>query len=235
MRSYKTGNELSRQELEHAIPDVYAAPYLVVHRADLHDVLLQEAERLGVAIHLGADIVSIDFFQPSIKLSSGNIYTGDVIIGADGERSFCRERLYGRKEALQSSGDQVFRITVKSDDIVQHDHLADLVDPPHINFWVGPDANAVTYPLKREGLLNIVLTHAHKPGERIYYGPQKVAVLEVRKAFDGWDPRFQALLAFAQDCSKWTLFQANEPFHWIHPAGKFTLLGDSAHSMLPYL
>ena len=235
MRSYKNGEELSRQELEHAIPNVYTVPYLVAHRADLHDVLLQEAKRLGVAIRLGADIVSIDFFQPSIKLSNGEIYTSDVIIGADGERSFCREMLYGRKEVLQSSGDQVFRITVKSDDVLQHEHLADLVAPPNINFWIGPDANALTYALKREGLLNIVLTHAHKPSDGISYGPQKVAVHEVRKAFDGWDPRFQALLGLAQDCSKWTLFQANEPFHWIHPAGRFTLLGDSAHSMLPYL
>ena len=235
MRSYGDGRELSTQNLDSAIEDVYTAPYLVIHRADLHSVLLQKARSLGVLIRLNCDVTSINFFKPSIELSNGESFESDLILGADGERSTCREAMLGCKDPLQGSGDQVFRITVKNSEVIQHESLADLVKTPNINCWVGPEANAVTYSLKKDDILNIVLTRAYGIDEQVRYGPQKIEVSEVRKVFRQWDPRFQTLLSFAQECSKWNLLQPNETPHWTHPNGKFALLGDSAHAMLPFL
>ena len=235
MRSYKDSFELSSQQLGYSMEELYSAPYLVIHRADLHNILLQEAQRLGVHIKLNCQFTKINFSEPSLELSSGEHYFVDIILGADGERSACRDALLGYSPPLQDSGDHVFRITVKASEVAQHKDLVNLVQPPCINLWVGPGAHAMTYALKRDDLLNIVLTCSHDVSTTIQHGPQRAEIAEAREAFSRWDAKFQALLGIAQGCSKWTLFQAPDAAYWTHPDGKFALLGDSAHAMLPFL
>nr|UZP47902.1 FAD binding domain-containing protein [Cladonia uncialis subsp. uncialis] len=235
MRSYKDNRELSHQQLGHLMTDLYSAPYLVVHRADLHSALLQEARRLDVSIELNSQFTKINFAEPSVELVHGKKYVADVVIGADGERSACRDALLGSTLLSRDSGDHVFRATAKASDIAQHEDIVDLVQPPCINLWLGPGAHAMTYALKRDSLLNIVLTCAHDVSNTIEHGPRKVEIDEVRNAFTQWDPRFQSILDVAQTCSKWTLLETPEPAFWTHPEGNFALLGDSAHAMLPFL
>ena len=235
MRSYKDGSQLSVQYLEHQMEKSYLAPYLVIHRADLHNILLQEAERLDVHISLNCQISRINFTESSVKLSSGELISGDVIFGADGERSMCRDALFNHASSFQDSGDHCFRITVDGNEVAKHKGLADLVQPPSIKFWVGPGAHAMSYALKRDGLLNIVLTCKHDLSTTSQHGPLQADMAEVRQAFSHWDSKLQALLDIAKECSKWNLFEAPEASYWTHPDGKFTLLGDSAHAMLPFL
>ncbi|KAL8687848.1 MAG: hypothetical protein Q9218_006093 [Villophora microphyllina] len=235
MRSYKNGAVLSSQTLGPLMEDSYATPYLVIHRADLHDVLLEEAQRLGVSIRLDCQFTHINFSQPSIQLADGGNIIADVILGADGERSASRDTLLGHHSPLFDSGNHVFRITVNIDDVAHHEDLVDLVRPPCLNLWVGPGANAMSYALKRDNLFNVVTTCAHDISTTVQHAPRKVDIEEVRKAFSQWDPKLQALLGIAQECSKWTLFEAPEAASWIHPDGKFALIGDAAHAMLPFL
>jgi len=59
----------------------------VIHRADYHEVLLNEAQRLGAVIKLGATVTDIDFEKVTVTLGKDEIATkikADVVIGADG-------------------------------------------------------------------------------------------------------------------------------------------------------
>src|SRR5271155_2470487 len=47
-----------------------------IHRVEYHQVLLDEARRLGAKIHLDCEVTSVDTTTPSVKLSSGKVYTG---------------------------------------------------------------------------------------------------------------------------------------------------------------
>ena len=73
------------------------APYLLLHRADLHRVLCDRAENLGAKIVLNAVLenMDIDTGNPSVRLRDGRVFEADVMIGADGERSICRDKLLG--------------------------------------------------------------------------------------------------------------------------------------------
>ena len=275
MRSYKDSLQLFSQPLGRQMEELYSAPYLIIHRAHLHGVLVQEADRLGVAIHLDSHFTRINFSDPSVELSNGKTYDAEIVLGADGERSACRDALLGYdissrddgersacrdallgydissrddgersacRDALlgydissRDSGDHVFRITVKASNGTEHKDMMDLVQPPYVNHWVGPGANAITYALKRNCLLNVVLTCACDVSKTIQHGLRKAEIHEASEVFGRWDDRFQTLLSLAQRCTKWTLLQTPEAPYWTHPDGKCALLGDSAHAMLPYL
>lgn len=55
------------------------------HRADYHKILWDEAVRLGSEVKLNALVQNIDFEKNEVQLQDGSVFSGDVIIGADGE------------------------------------------------------------------------------------------------------------------------------------------------------
>lgn len=50
-------------------------------------MLLEEALRLGANVRLDCDVQNVNVEDSSIFLHTGEKITGDVIIGADGERN----------------------------------------------------------------------------------------------------------------------------------------------------
>ena len=57
----------------------------MIHRADYHRVLLDEAVRLGAEIRLNSKLVAIESSEtPRVVLETGEVVHADVIVGADG-------------------------------------------------------------------------------------------------------------------------------------------------------
>jgi salicylate hydroxylase len=56
----------------------------VIHRADYHRILFDEAKLLGADIRFGATVEDIFFDGPEVLLTGGERISGDVVIGADG-------------------------------------------------------------------------------------------------------------------------------------------------------
>lgn len=211
------------------------APYLVIHRADLLRAVLSGVGSLKIEIRLGSEVEEIDFDKPSLRLSTGETYEADVILGADGERSRCRGRLLGRPDPPYSPGDVVYRISVPLKDITEGQLAWELKKQSSVNFWMGARGHVVSYPIQ-QGILNIVLIYAEGPSDSVTYGPQRADLEEFRSKVAGWDPLLHELINVEGSvCTKWTLFQIHELKQWRHEKGRFVLIGDAAHAMLPCL
>jgi len=212
---------------------MYGTPYLHIHRADYHRILVEKAKSLGVKVKLGSAVKSVNFDKPSVHLADGSEFEADVVIGADGLKSVCREALLGHPDPPRLTGDLAYRIVVKAEDMKKHPDLVDLAENPAINYWLGPNAHAVCYLLKGGGLYNIVLACPDNLPELVHSA--KADLQEMRDFFSEWDPRLKALLSIVQETSKWRLQNSEEMAHWSHPNGKFVLMGDACHATLPYL
>ena len=217
--------------------DTYSAPYLLIHRADFLEVLVQEALRLQVSIRLESPVTKINFSEPSVGFGETERMIADIIIAADGEQSLCRSRLLGKPDYPLpiATGKLVYRFTVNTRDLRHDPDLLPLVDPPKITSWLGPDSSIVCYELAKSNVYNIALIKLDESKSQVHFGPRKIEIDDLKAMFESWDPIFQKLLNLAQEACFWTLFINPEVHSWVHPNGHFTLMGDAAHAMFPYL
>ncbi|KAJ6032086.1 hypothetical protein N7540_002818 [Penicillium herquei] len=232
IRSHK-GDQLHNQIIN-SDDNESAYPHLVIHRADFIRVLYEEALELGVHIQLDARVDCVDFKAGSIKLLSGKTFTADIILGADGEHSTCRKLLQGPKNLSQSSGNMVYRVMVPASVITADPELRCLINPGGIQAWYGPGSHLICYQLDRDDSFNIVLT-LPAPAGAPTIGPQSADINVLREYFQDWDPRLQKLLELTDQTQCWTLHEHRLNGKWVHPNGRFILLGDAAHPILPYL
>ncbi|KAI5857268.1 hypothetical protein BZA05DRAFT_460566 [Tricharina praecox] len=233
LRGYATGNLLSEQPLVPMTMDAYGAPYCNVHRADYHNLLVDKCHALGVKVMLNSRVVSADFNAPSITLSTGEVLTADLVIGADGLKSNLRSLLLGGPSPPYLTGDLAYRILISAELMRADPELAELASKPIINVWMGPRAHAVCYLLKGGEVYNIVLCCPDNLPADVNIARADPG--ELASFFSTWDPRLQKLLSLSHDVSKWRLQNSREMQTWVHPAGRFTLLGDACHATLPYL
>jgi len=233
LKTYRNSTILSAQNLIPYAEGTYGVPYLLTHRAELVKVLADEASRLGVSIRFGSIITGLRVEEPSIQLKGGEEHRPDVILGADGLNSTCRTALLGHRNAPVLTGDMAYRFTVKIDDIGGQSDLCDLLKGFPVTCWMGPDAHALCYQLKEDGLCNVVLLCPDNIKEEAVVS--KADVQEIKQRFSSWDPTLRKLIELATGPLKWRLQISESLNTWSHSSGRFVLIGDACHSTLPYL
>lgn len=202
----------------------YGAPYITVHRADLHTVMTRAAERAGVEMIAGAPVVSSE--GTTVTLADGRTFGADVLIGADGVKSVIRQR-FG-DDSPHFTGHVAWRCLVPVTPDIQ-----DLSDFPGI--IIGPGAMMNRYNVRGSKVMNFVF-FARQDGwnEEGWTTPADPA--ELQSIFGHWCADAQRLLkaAYAQPLFKWAI-NARKPMpSWVLD-GNVTLIGDAAHAMTPFL
>lgn len=241
MRGWK-GNKISDMDF-HEYERECGTPFWDFHRADLHRGLLERAIELGAKLTTRARVVDIEYeadqgnqtTRATAVCQDGTRHTADLVVGADGINSKCREILLGHKDPPLLTGDLAYRLLLNTNDMLKDPDLAHFVLDPQVNYWVGPDAHAVNYVLRGGKLFNMVLLVP----DDMPAGANTLAgnVEEMRALYKDWDPRIGKLLALCQSVAKWRLMirPGLDPT-WSHTrSAAFTILGDAAHATLPYL
>jgi len=212
--------------------ELYDAPFLVIHRYELYSVLYDEACAIGVQILFSRNVTSFETNTPSVITSDGKFFSGDLVIGADGEKSVCREAVLGRPVIPTDSGIHVFRLTIPKTRVSKIPHISYLVDHPCINLVLGPGGPSMIYCVKYGDLLNIVLAKQHDMIENPPELPHAVELSMVEQEFEGWT-LIQDLLGLADSCIRWTLIDSEPLERWA--LNKTVLIGDACHVMTPFV
>ena len=133
----------------HEYADELGTPFWDFHRANLHMELLNRAKELGATLETSSRVEEIEYEYLSADrtiavavLEDGRKRKADLIIGADGINSRCREILLGRKDPPVLTGDLAYRLLLNTEDMVKDPELKPFIEDPQVNYWMGPDAHA---------------------------------------------------------------------------------------------
>ena len=227
IRDYRTSKPYMTAPLARTCERRYGAPYIHIHRSDLHAVLLAAAREVGVIVETGARAIGYDLSapRPALRLEGGRQAEADRLIGADGLNSAIHAQM-APDEAPVFTGQVAWRGLVRTRD------LPDGLVPPDATVWAGPGRHFVAYYVRGGDLVNFVAVEERSDwrGESWTETGDKAAL---RAAFDGWRPEVARLIDRVDKTFLWALFDRRPLPRWSD--GPVALLGDACHPMPPFM
>ena len=206
---------------------------VVIHRADLHQALIDRALALdNVHLRENSVVTDVTFNPASVKLANGTVLPGDVVIGADGIKSTIRGQLLEDSSIKAiATGDAAYRIMLPRSVMEADPELKELIDEPQATRWLGPSRHIVAYPVRNHDLYNVVLLHPDRQEAEESWTTKgsKQAMVD---NYNGWDPKIRKIIDLVKDDEvlEWKLCLHRPLKTWTRES--VALIGDACHPML---
>jgi len=221
-----TGERLTRIEFGAPFVEHYGYPYVVAHRSDVLQKLLdavQAHHNVTLATDSHVESVEESADHAVVTLTDGTVLNSEVVVGADGIRS--RTRLLHDDSEPLFTGQVAYRGTVPMADL-------DLdFDPSDMILWIGPNRHLIQYPVRGGDLYNIVAvmeSHWHTQG-RDDWGSKA----ELDEVYADSCAPLASVLDLLDNHKPWPIFDRDPIGTW--STEHTVLIGDAAHAMRQYL
>jgi salicylate hydroxylase len=222
-----TGEEVTRIPLGDAFRKKFHHPYALIHRADLHNVLLDQCRKSNlIKLDAAQKIVEVDEIDGGVKAktANGKHYRGAALIGADGLWSTIRQIVVGDGRP-KPAGHITYRAVLPTAEVPEKYRWRNMT------LWAGEKVHFVLYPLRTGELYNLVAvfhSNRYEEGWDSFGDPA-----ELHERFAATCAPVRALLNKIESWRMWVLCDRPPIKEWSR--GCITLLGDAAHPMLQYL
>ena len=224
-RDFDSGVLTNSQILGAEVEARYNAPYLLMHRGDLHAALAGTVP--PDIIHLDHKLEGLSQRGTTVTMTFTNGVTAeaDAVIGADGVHSVVREILLGAEKPTYT-GRVAYRTVFPT-------ALLNGLEVESCCKWWGPDRHIVSYFVNPRKDELYFVTSTPEPDYGIESWSSKGDLAVLRAAYAGFHPQVRAILDACPDVHKWALVVRDPLPRW--GEGNIVLLGDSCHPMTPYM
>lgn len=209
----------------------WGAPYLAVHRVDLHDVLAEAAlAEPSIRLELGATVRGASFGAGGVTLTmerdegATEAVACDLAVAADGVRSALRDT--GRlARPARFSGYVAWRATAT------RQFCAGLIPTDRVSAFLHRRFHLVAYPLRGGEIVNLVaIGRMDAPAESGRNATRRTLPLGI---VAGAADELDAFVANIDTWLPWPIDEVAADAPWVDAAG-LALIGDAAHAMGPY-
>ncbi len=217
---------IGRLETREPFRQRFNNPYAVIHRADIHLSIYEEAQtHQNIRIHTDCRIVETDIGDTyaRVKDAKGRTFEGAAIIGCDGVKSVVRQKLLNDPHVV--SGHVVYRA------VVPREEFPDDLRWNAATLWAGPKYHIVHYPLRNGEEFNVVVTFHSREKEE--WNVREGSREELLSYFTNISPKPRKVLEKANVWQRWATADREPTTKW--GEGRATLLGDAAHPPLQYM
>lgn len=239
VRCALNGAELGTLPLGARCFESYGAPYVTIHRADLHRILCRAVyNTAGIEVKLDRAVQAFadDGAAVTVTTSSGQQIEGDALLGADGVWSQVRRTLLA-DGAPRVTGHLAYRT------MLVQSALPAALRTSQVTLWLGPRLHVVQYPVRRGEWMNVVaIVHGQPPAQPDNWDHNANAE-QLQRAVGRICPPLHELLQAAPSATlnpyPWRLWALadRQPLASAEQLarGRVALLGDAGHPMRPYL
>lgn len=226
LRSFNSNRVLAKWKLDND------TPYYQCRRADLHSLLFNSIQDKS-KIHFSRRLESYEEKNNQLSLYWQDFEptAAKALVAADGVRSVVRRSLFPQHQA-QYAGYAAYRAILPF-----QDKYRSLWGKATV--WMGKNHHVVVYPNGNEqsstSWLNLVLVVKDKNWNQQGWtipADKKAVAQDFANQSEELNEILEDMLASPEPCFKWGLFIHQPLPYWSR--GKVTLLGDSAHPMLPF-
>jgi 6-hydroxynicotinate 3-monooxygenase len=224
-REWDTGAVKYELPLGDAFESRYGAPYMLLHRGDLHAALYTAVAPERIHLDMTLTGLADDADGVTLRFADGTARRVDAVIGADGVHSLVREWMHGA-EAPRFTGRVAYRTTFPA-------ALLNGVQIDDCTKWWGPDRHIVIYYITPRRDEVYFVTSLPETDWRNESWSAKGDLNELRAAFAGFHPQVQTVLQACPEVYKWALYERDPLPTW--RKGRVVLLGDACHPMVPYM
>lgn len=130
----------------------YGAPWMTVHRVDLHNCLRDLAtrkENAGVPVEIVEGVSAIHYDSTgSVTLDNGEVLTADFIVAADGVKSKAHQAIMedGEERPAKLTGKSNVRVCVPTNALLEDKELKEFME-------LAPHGTSVTYGTERDRMI----------------------------------------------------------------------------------
>lgn len=170
-------------------------PWWVVHRAHLHDGLVNVARKLDAQILIDSAVTKVDYQAPpqvTVETRHGAQYSFDLLVGADGINSITRRTLFPEISPEPPTTNCAYRALVPYEQIRKDPVAKELIEKKTMEVWMGHNAYIITYPISAGNIFNLVLSH-HTP-EKVRTTQPDIPIEEFRNQYKDFDPRIRRII-----------------------------------------
>jgi salicylate hydroxylase len=225
-----SGAVLVTRERGDAVEAQYGAPYIHLHRADLHQLLAEALHSVRPdAVQLDKRLTQItsDDGGADMRFADGTAARARVAVGADGLKSVVRDSLFATTPP-QFTGQVAWRGVLTKADLPPH---VQALDP---GIWIGEKRLFMRYPMRGGSLVNYA-AFVNLAGWKQEGWAIPSSIDELLGHYADAEPDLLAMIRATppDKLFKWALHARDPLDSWI--AGSVTVLGDAAHGMLPFM
>ena len=231
VRHFETGEMIVPLERGEKMLEKYGAYQFQAHRADVHDVLIDELKlHNSNTIYTNHELIDLNEKNNSVELvfSNNETYEVDFVIGADGNRSAVRKIILGDDDP-QFAGYVAWRGLVPVELLGEDDF-----DECGSSAFIAPGRVFARYLVRNGELYNYVAFLATDEwAEEGWAIPSKVDIL--MDIFSDYNQQVKNIISAtpANDLFKWGIFAREPVSKW--STKNITLLGDAAHPLEPFM
>jgi salicylate hydroxylase len=228
LRHWSTGETWNWFDLGDKNVARFGTPHLMLHRADLHDLLanaVRAKKRDAISLNKRCVAVGSQAGHADATFADDSTVRAAYVIGADGIHSTVRVCLFGPSKPI-FTGCIAWRGLIPMEKLPSR--LARMVGTN----WLGPRGNVLHYPVRRGEIMNFVST-SEREDWKIESWATVGTNAELRNDFRDWHPDVQVMIDQIETPYKWALMIREPMPAW--SKGRVTLLGDACHPTLPFL
>jgi salicylate hydroxylase len=200
-------------------------PWWLVHRMHLHEGLVKVARKAGADLIINARVADIDWTSSkrvTVVTETGQKYSFDLLVGADGVHSVVRRKILPRVKPAPPTGNCAYRAIVPYSKVRADPELRELVEKMTMEVWMADKSYIISYPISAGKDFNMVLSHHCS---RLVEDVEEVDISEFRETYKDYDLRIKKIVDMVPSVKRWPLLVTGPLDTWSSPEKNVVLMG----------